>query len=244
MDNVHLLTPGEDRQRLTVSALAENPAYRNENRDVMRSYSKSASQQDSLPLNVMLNARNGQPLLCFRHPKWQCRFALPISLESPFSSLPDWMRTILSKRLGTSVSTLHDDILLNAARQAWCEGDFTVPVHGVALYQRYGVTLLTSHGPYGVTPEKGLHRHFPILTPFFAPSSKKQGGIDDPMIHLIDETLPYAQEAIALLPYVASDHPTEPLLMRWLLACSYVAGQPLSHWCAPACEAMTATLRR
>jgi hypothetical protein len=212
--------------------------------DVTKSPDSSVSQPKPLLLNVMLNARNGQPLLCFQHPQWQCRFALPISLESPFGSLPDWMRTILSKRLGTSVSTLHDDILLNANRQAWCEGDFTGPVHGVAPYQRHGVTLLTSHGPYGVSPERGLHRHFSILTPFYMPRSKQQSGIDDPLIHLIDETLTYAQEAVTLLPHVASDHPTEPLLMRWFLACSYVADQPRSHWCAPACEALTARLRR
>ena len=236
-------TLGQDGHPLTLYS-AENSAYGNENRGFMRPYSTSASQHDSLSLNVMLNARNGQPLVCFQHRKWQCKFVLPISLERPFNSLPDWMRTLLSKRLGTSVSTLHDDILLNPARQAWCEGDFTVPVHGVAPYQRYGITLLTSHGPYGVTPEKGLHRHFPILTPFYTPRSKKQGGIDDPLIRLIDETLPYAQEAVTLLPHVASDHPTEPLLMRWFLACSYVADQPRSHWCAPAGEVLTAILRR
>lgn len=222
-------TQGQVRLPLTASTLAEVHAYLNE------------TPFSSRP-HVALDKAPDNPVLCF--PNGNATYAVPLTIGQSYSSLPPYYAQLLRAALHTDCPYLLEDWLDEQWLMAWSTKRFTQPASYLAPYLGDGIALLTRQGVRCYHPDVIALASQRIVTPFYAPPTNSRGVIVDPMVTLVEETLPYAQEAIALLPHVASDHPTEPRLMRWLLACSYVAGQPRSHWCAPAREILNTSLSR
>lgn len=195
-------------------------------------------------LSTRLDEQSGQPLLCYHDEHWACVFARSFYPQDGAHALSDWLRFCLTAQLGTSNAMCQTQWLIGAVEKARTHQRHTVPAYGVSSYHGNGVAMLLPDGPWCVTPEQGWHRPACLLTPFYAPECLSHDRVIDPLAGLLTETQPYAEEALRILPLLPLEHPTHPELMRWLVACSYAAGESPSFWCSRAREVLTASMRR
>lgn len=211
----YLPTLDQDDDPLTASS-AENLAYRNENRGVTTPY-------------VALDRTFTNPVLCILN--GNATTAVPLMMDHFYSSLPPYYAHLLRAALQIDCPYALDEWLTEQWVMALVTKRFTRPAFYASPYLGDGIALLTRKGVRCYHPDVTQLPYQQILTPFYAPSCNADGQASDPLLSLLENTLPYANRTVALLAEMPLDHTTPPALTRWLMAWAQVVGLSRQQWC-------------